>query len=210
MRGRDGRGGQACPFSEWPVVAIVASGPSLTVEQCEYLRKRREQGACRVLAINTSYQRVPWCDGIYATDRAWWKKYHAETPEDCEKVTGDTWAAQRYGLTHVTVRPGANLSAKSGTVCAGRNSGHQAIQWAVQRGARRVILVGYDMQHTGGRTHWHGDHPKGLTNAEGIAGWIEWFTPLAADLAREGVQVINCSEQTALHQFERGTLRDHL
>lgn len=113
-------------------------------------------------------------------------------------------------MTHVRVRPGGNLSQRPGHLFTGQNSGHQAIAWAYQKGARKIVLVGYDMQHTGGRTHWHGDHPRGLTNAQGIEGWRRWFEPLAKDLALLGVEVINCSEETALTCFKRGNLHDCL
>lgn len=191
-------------------VVCLASGPSLTAEQCEYVRQRREQGACRVIAINSTVERAPWCDTLYAFDRAWWQKYHAQTPDGCEKVTGDEWAAEQYGLKRVHVRPGADLSTKPGHLFSGLNSGHQAIQYAFQIGATRIILLGYDMQHTGGQRHWHGDHPKGLTNAEGIQGWVKYFTPLARGLEFEGVEVVNCTTETALQCFKRGELRDYL
>lgn len=90
------------------------------------------------------------------------------------------------------------------------NSGHQAIQYAYHKGAARILLIGYDMQHTGGKRHWHADHGGGLSNAEGISGWVRCFTPLAKELALMGVQVVNCSETTALQCFERGALSDHL
>lgn len=90
------------------------------------------------------------------------------------------------------------------------NSGYQAINLAYQFGAAKIILIGYDMQHTGGKTHWHGDHPKGLTNAQGIEGWRKCFTPLAEDLAAIGVDVVNCSNETALTCFRRSTLQAEL
>lgn len=108
------------------------------------------------------------------------------------------------------VRPGNGLGIKPGQLYSGQNSGHQAIQLAYQKGAARIILLGYDMQHTNGRTHWHGDHPKGLTNAEGIAGWVKHFGPLAKALELEGVEVVNCSPETALTCFKRGRLDDYL
>lgn len=98
------------------------------------------------------------------------------------------------------------LNTKPGEVNSGLNSGFQAINLAYHFGARRIVLLGYDMQHTGGKTHWHGDHPRGLTNAEGISSWVKYFRPLAEDLARLGVEVVNCSTDTALTCFTRAPL----
>lgn len=62
------------------------------------------------------------------------------------------------------------------------------------------------MQHTGGKRHWFGDHPKSLTNAEGIEGWVKHFGPLAADLEAEGVEVLNATPTTALDCFKKVSL----
>ena len=88
------------------------------------------------------------------------------------------------------------------------NSGAQAINLAYLKGATRIILLGYNMQNTGGKSHWFGDHPKELTNGQ-YHTYVERFTRLAADLAAEGVEVINCSRETALHQFKRATIDDY-
>lgn len=74
-------------------------------------------------------------------------------------------------------------------------------------GAERIILIGFDMQQTAGRSHWHGNHPSGLGNAEGVAGWRKNFPALAADLAARGVETINCTIETALDCFPRADLR---
>lgn len=69
-------------------------------------------------------------------------------------------------------------------------------------------MIGYDMQHTGGKSHWHGDHPRGMANAVGINKWVRNFEPLADDLKTVGVEVINCTTETALQCFDRADLRD--
>lgn len=88
------------------------------------------------------------------------------------------------------------------------NSGYQAINLAYHFGVSRILLIGYDMQRTGGKAHWHGDHVSGLTNAEGLSKWATRFPALAQDLEREGVEVINCSQETALTCFPRARLED--
>lgn len=85
------------------------------------------------------------------------------------------------------------------------NSGAQAINLAYLRGATRIVLVGYDMGWTGGKAHWFGDHPQGLTNGRHQS-YVPNFDRLAQDLRAEGVEVINCSRSTNLHQFQRSTL----
>ncbi len=86
----------------------------------------------------------------------------------------------------------------------GANSGLGAIALAAHWGASRIILLGYDCQHTGGRTHWHGDHPQGLGNAGVVKLWPGQFAQLAGRL--KGVEIVNCSRETALRCFPREPL----
>ena len=88
------------------------------------------------------------------------------------------------------------------------NSGAACVSLAVAGGASKVVMLGYDCQHTGGKAHWHGDHPRGMTNARGTDKWPEKFAELAADAT--GVEIINCSRVTALDCFPRGTLENEI
>ncbi len=71
-----------------------------------------------------------------------------------------------------------------------------------------MILLGYDCQLTGGRAHWHVDHPGGLGNAGSVAKWPAQFAELAARLS--GADVVNASRQTGLEVFPRSDLADAL
>lgn len=90
------------------------------------------------------------------------------------------------------------------------NSGAGVISLAAWLGVKRIIMLGYDMQHTGGKTHWHGDHPKGLGNAGKVSKWPAEFKKLRARLDAQGVQVINASRVSALDCFEKRTLEEAL
>ena len=87
------------------------------------------------------------------------------------------------------------------------NSGAAAVSLAYIFAAKRIVLLGYDCQRTGGQSHWHGDHPKGLGNAGGIPNWPRQFGRVAEYVR---VPVINCSRATALTCFPRGELEKEL
>ena len=89
------------------------------------------------------------------------------------------------------------------------NSGAAAIAMAASTGATRVVLIGFDCQHTGGKTHWHGSHPKGLGDAGSVDKWGKAFADLARDM-RGRCEVLNASRATALDCFERVNLEDVL
>ena len=88
------------------------------------------------------------------------------------------------------------------------NSGAGAVMLAWLSGAEKVILLGYDCQHTGGKAHWHGDHPKKLGNAARPDAWIKNFDRMAEFLSP--LPIINASRTTALTCFPRMELEDAL
>jgi len=86
----------------------------------------------------------------------------------------------------------------------GNNSGYQAVNLAFLLGAKWIGLLGFDMQATGGQSHWHGDHPeKCRASQPNFQHWIKCFDQLAVDLKEEGVKVVNYTQETALKCFER-------
>ncbi|WP_064746801.1 hypothetical protein [Lysobacter antibioticus] len=82
---------------------------------------------------------------------------------------------------------------------------------AALSGAARVVMLGYDCQHTGGKKHWHGDHPPGTAGNAAphtVAKWPVHFRKLRD--AYRGVQIINCSRDTALDVFPLAALEEAL
>lgn len=116
----------------------------------------------------------------------------------------------KYGLYWMRYGRAPGFSSDPDTINGGGNSGFQAIHLAATFGARRIVLIGYDMQRTEGKLHWHGKHWGRLPNGNGFPSWIKQMTPLAKDLRRMGVEVINATKNTALRCFPRLDLEDAL
>lgn len=187
---------RAADASCWDEVACLASGPSLTAEDCETVRAWRERGPQRaVIVVNTTFRLAPWADVLYAMDASWWNAHIDEARRTFRGRMVNPWREMR-GVERVKFEHR-------------RNSGAGAISLAAHWGARRIVLLGYDCQRTGGRTHWHGDHPHGLGNAGTIDRWPAIFARLAKSLAGR-VTVINATRDTALTCFERQPLAEAL
>ena len=79
-------------------------------------------------------------------------------------------------------------------------------------GARKIILLGYDMQcGPNGETHWFGSHPGALEKGAGLyPRFVQNFRTTLRDLERNGITVINCSRRTALDCFPRLPLEEAL
>ena len=85
------------------------------------------------------------------------------------------------------------------------------MQVAAQTGAKRIILLGFDMTVKRG-VHWHGPHGEGLRNPKenSCHTWRRAFRDAAPVIERLGIEVINCSRETALTCFPREPLEDVL
>ena len=148
-----------------------------------------------MIVVNTTYQIAPWADILYAMDRNWWQKY-------LDKVKAEFQGLRMSPLSGIA---GVNKIKFDHY----QNSGVGAISLATHLGAKRIVMLGYDCQKTGGKAHWHGNHPQGLGNAGSIATWPGQFAKLAKDLAGK-VDIVNCSRETALTMFDRRTLEEVL
>lgn len=175
----------------------VASGPSLVKEDCELLRR----SSVKIVAVNNSWQMVPFCDYVYAGDAKWWKAYRSEVKtERAEFWTCSVGASARYGLKLHQGRVGAY------------NSGMRAIEFAIHKGFKRIGLLGYDCSIRKG-LHWHGAHKfeaAGNPDELRLLKWKKQFDHLAARAEMSGVKIFNCSRETELDCFERISLEEVL
>jgi hypothetical protein len=162
--------------------------------------------------VNTSFRRALWAEVLYACDDAWWVMYF---PEVSRAFRGEKWtlnenARDRFDLHWMFGIDRAGLSPDPTYIHQGQNSGYQAVGLAHLFGAARVLLLGFDFGRTGGKSHWHGDHPRGLGNGGSFPAWIAAMNVLARDLAAAGTEVINCSRMTALKCFPRMSIEEAL
>lgn len=204
-------------MNDWTgcAVTIIASGPSKTREDCELVRAWRDadKSGRRVIVINRSYETAMFADVLYACDEPWWEKYIPDVR--ASGFAGQLWtqdkrAADKYdGVHYVPSQRNAGLSRKT-FIYQGGNGGYQAINLAYLWGARRMILLGLDMQATNGRKHDHPDYPQGLDKHSPFPAWREQFDVLAKDLAKDGCDVVNATRETALTCFTRVALEDAL
>lgn len=195
-------------FPDWrgQAAAVVASGPSTKRAGVEQLR-----GKFRVIAIKENVELCPWADLVYGCDRPWWRNaaglpgYHGLKVSAAQQLRGPF-----PEINLVTVRESVNkiLIDEPGVIGSGANSGFQALNLAVQFGARRLLLTGFDMSmdvsvHWFGRSRGQGRSNPGEWN---FRGWRQAFEGVAKALESMGVEVVNASEYTALTCFRKVTI----
>lgn len=128
-------------------------------------------------------------------------------------VTQDRNAARQFPrLNQVLVRAKVNdLITERGELGSGHNSGFQALNLALQFGARRMVLVGYDCSLRQG-AHWHGKHTSGLNNPTqaGVDNWRAHLDRQAPLLKLLGVDVRLASPGSTLQCYRQYTLEEAL
>lgn len=179
----------------WPggTVACIATGASLTAADVDYVRGKVDG----VIAVNDAIDLAPWADILYACDGKWWgwRKGVPEFKGTKYAMKDDAKKYAKQGVQMIRRGHQSGLDLRPDGVAHGLNSGYQAIGVAVHSGAKRIVLLGYDMKGA----HFFGHHPD-RTKAPYLR-CIPIFATLVKPLAQLGVEVINCTRKTELKCF---------
>lgn len=179
--------------------AVLATGPSLTQEDVDSLR------GLDVVAVSDAYRLAPWARCLHSSDARWWIAHPAAMKFCGERSCLESLPGVIQYLPADTV-----LEDRPHCLSTGRNSGYQAINIAIHKGARRILLLGFDMKRKGAHTHFFGRHPPSLEREHPYDSWLERFDRLAPVLVARGVEVINCTPGSALKCFPMMRLSDAL
>jgi hypothetical protein len=182
----------------WPeqTVFVVACGPSLASVDLELIR------GFPVIAVNRSFEAVPWADILYFSDARFFRWY--ETGILAFQAQKYTVTSERKlnhpAITNLRKFSYQGLAGDPHYVCTGNNSGYAAINVAFHTGARRICLLGFDMKSQKGRHHWHGDHPVAYQEKV-YRKLLLHYPTLITPLSNAGVEVFNCNLDSDLKCF---------
>lgn len=201
----------------WPdwsgkTALIVGTGPSATAAPLNIAK-----GLAKAIVIKQSWHLAPWADVLYGIDKGWWIAHHGAPKFPGLKVSPSPTACRVYRLRQVTLRPFADILTRGevgvigcGLRTGGGFSGFQAINLAVQFGAKRIILVGFDMNLAAG-AHWNSDE-RGVGRADKnrTESWRKSLDAAAPQLEELGVEVVNTSAKSSLKSFKIMSLEEAL
>ena len=175
----------------WDTVAIIGGGPSLIDFDFERLR------GATILAVKRNILNIPWADAGFGL---------GEWPEKLSTVTGRVyWAVsddQRppANVTMLRRLDGRDVSTDPGAVYAGGTSGFGALQVALHKKAKRIVLFGFD--YNGG-----GEEPD-RKRAANWRIWAEHFRVFVPYLNNAGVSIVNACPHSAISCFQKASLAD--
>jgi hypothetical protein len=166
--------------------AVLATGKSLNAESVEAVRH------LPAVAVSDAYKLAPWAIALASADFAWWKHH-----EQAQRFKGKkfTAAPDWQGMHELRRIPG---------VSSGINSGLLGLRVAVELGAKRVLLLGFDMQGD----HFFGKHPTPLKNPDERR--FQVFKNQFMSYRPRGVEIINCNLESGLDVYPKASLADCL
>lgn len=189
---------------------LLASGPSLSKEQIEYIRPFHAAGKIRVFGLNDTYKICDFIDVFYACDPKWWDCNMPSVVEyKCEdKWTQDKNKSKELGINWVNGSSGQGLCLYKNKIHFGSNSGFQLLNLAWHYGIRQFFLLGYNMDvPKGTQQHFFGRHPKPLNQGNNYRGFVQQYNKIQKDIKN---LVINCTEPTMLKCFRQMPLEQAL
>jgi hypothetical protein len=183
-------------------VYIIGGGPSLRDFNFHGLL------GSKVIAINKAIYAYPAAEVLYWTDSRFYTWYKNDIDQlGCLKYTLKT--GSQYTDDIQILRKGAThgLEEPTDTLAHGNNSGYAAINLAYHLGAKRIILLGFDMMNDGDDSHFHDGYPtRGTGDRVYRDKFLPGFKSLAASLKKKGVIVLNASPYSRLNDFTKISL----
>ena len=205
----------------------IATGPSITEEDIAYVKSMKQQypDDIKIVAVNDAWrlfydsekQSCQLLDHLYAADDTWWNTYLEEINQCIDRDQIKLWIpvkkdfAKKHNMNYIKLYHGKNgLCTEDMALYSGSHSGYQAINLSYHLGAKKIVLLGYDMKvKDTSHIHYFGNHPKGLRNSpNGYTKWVSHYNKLSVDANRCGLDIINCSRDTAITCFTQAIIQE--
>lgn len=179
---------------------VIGGGSSLRSFNFDLLKGRNTIGANDAFRLGPSV-----CNRVLFADHKWWRVYKWEL-ETYAKAGGIVYSIcpdnERLNIPwlHQLYRGPKGLSVKAPVIGWNCNSGAAAVNLALLLGAKRVFLLGFDMQANPDSlvTHWH-NHRSGPTPQQSYNRFMRGFKLMAAQLPAKfpGAEIINVTDGTS-------------
>jgi len=190
----------------WPdaTAYIIGGGPSVNSTNLELIKGKH------VIGVNNAYLLGDWVDVCWFGDCRWF---------DWHKKNLKRFAGLKVTCCERCIRePGINVLKRStkrwgieknpNAVSWNLSSGGSAINLAVHFGAKRIVLIGFDMKRVrvevapgkfADKANWHDDHPAPDKNP--YERFLRPFKIIRKDLEELGIECINATPGSALTLF---------
>lgn len=202
------------PIYQDQTALILGTGPSITKEVIKSCNAAKVSGVARLFGCNLTFKDFD-LDVLAATNSNFWDYYwHQVKGESCDKWTPHKKTADKYGINYIEERGLPGLSTDPAFIHHHHGSGPITLNIALHYGITRMLLVGWDMRHKGSR-HFFGEYPEPLVHYTRNLGEGGELNGLLGEMAtidpeKYGIEIINCTPNSALKHFPMGELKDFI
>lgn len=176
-----------------------------------------------IIGVNIAYLLGSWVDFVFFGDHGFFIKHkqglynYGGLKVTCvDSAKNEDWVKFLTKDKAVPFGISGNPKAVSWNV----NSGAAAINLAVHTGAKRIFLLGFDMDLAEDNSqHWHNVYrnntkdpaqPKSMRKNLPFTRHLRGFQKIAADAKKLGVEIINVSPKSRITEFTKLTLHEAL
>jgi len=182
-----------------------------------------------VIGVNVSFLIGTWIDVCFFGDGKFFTQYRIELAQwPGLKVTCNAGSTKIPWIKYLArdTTHALGISSKSEAVSWNHNSGSAAVSMAANAGAKRIILVGFDMSlNTTGSKHWHQLYKPTLApndvrhlRKQGIRYQVtmpfqrhlQGFPQMLKDAQVRGIEIINACPESAITVFPKCNVKDLL
>lgn len=212
---------------------IIGGGPSITQqfhipsEVVEAVKEKRLPLSAyspymesihskHIIGVNMAFKLGDWVDFCFFGDDGWYKDHRAELTQfkgvrvSCAPIfKRSIYNNNKEKIKYLLQDPKKShgISDVPYTVCWNANSGAAAISLATHLGAKKIVLVGFDMQlDADGSSHWHKEYQLNPAKRSVFPRHLRGFPIIAEDAKRMGVTILNASPDSAITNFPKMTV----
>ena len=173
-----------------------------------------------VIGVNVAFMIGRWIDIVFFGDNGFYLRFKRQLAEfKGLKITCNSQPG-RDGFIKCMARDTSHprgISLRPGYVSWNSNSGAAAISIAAQTGAKRIMLLGFDMQLSDEHTqHFHDVYKRGKIVEDRrlrklpFRRHMRGFDQIAKDARQYGIEIINVNPESAIEQFRKVSLKEFL
>jgi len=173
-----------------------------------------------VIGVNVAYLLGDWIDMVFFGDSAFFLKHMDGLAEFKGLKVSCASNVASHDWVKYTPKDGKHnkgITKQPHLVSWNGNSGAAAISVAVHTGAKRVILLGFDMSLGDIKNqHWHDVYERGPAVTEKrlkklpFNRHLRGFAGIKRDADTMGVEILNCSPNSTIKEFRKVTLEELL
>ena len=166
-----------------------------------------------VIGVNAAYLLGDWIDIIFFGDKGFYLSHarglagHSAMKVSCNPYLNNINWVKFVQRDNTKVR---GLTDNPKKVSWNYNSGAAAINLAVHLGAKKIVLLGFDMKLQNNNQHWHNVYNTSNKKRFHLPfeRHLRGFPNIAKDAEKLGVEILNASPDSAITVFKKVNVKD--